>query len=51
MKTAREINPSVTEEIEMLRRKAFSALVKTKAAQPSKWTDSANTALVCLVDP
>ena len=50
MKTAREINPSVTEEIGGLRRKAFSALV-TAGPQPRKWSGPTSVALVCLVDP
>ena len=50
VKTAREINPSVTEEIGELRRKAFSALV-TAGAQPRKWSGPTSVALVCLVDP
>ncbi|XP_062390786.1 uncharacterized protein LOC134078694 [Sardina pilchardus] len=50
VKTAREINPSVTEEIGGLRRKAFSALVKVEA-QPRKWSGSISVALVHLVDP
>ncbi|KAL1006954.1 hypothetical protein UPYG_G00079620 [Umbra pygmaea] len=50
VKTAREINPSVAEEIGGLRRKAFSALV-TAGAQPRKWSGPISVVLVRLVDP
>ena len=50
VKTAGDINPSVTEEIGELRRKAFSALVTAKA-QPRKWSGPTSVALVRLVKP
>ncbi|XP_065152486.1 uncharacterized protein [Paramisgurnus dabryanus] len=50
VKSAREINPSVAEEIGGLRRKAFSALVTT-GAQPRKCSGPTSVALVQLVDP
>lgn len=50
VKTAREIIPSVTEEIRGLQRKAFSALIMAET-QSRKWFNQTRIALVSLVDP